>query len=183
MSRTRLKLLLALLVVPLFLWWLFSSPSKGPGDGIIWSIAVTRSHGTWKNVAATQIYVATTGAIYVPSWWGISWKRKAVGRPDTPLITLAADPDGNIAAGTAAGEVYVSSDLGDHWSGNKVSNFPISSIVILGSGKYLVATFGDGIFQLENGLSAKRVQGGELDLNVWCLASDHNHRHLMAIAV
>src|SRR2546427_9198971 len=124
MSRTKLTLLL-LVIFGLSFWWWFFSETDGPGDKIVWSIAVARSHGDWKNVATTQVYVATTGAVYVPSRWGLSWKRKPVGRDDAPLITLAADADGNIVVGTADGEVFASSDLGDHWSSYKVSEYPI----------------------------------------------------------
>ena len=175
-------LLIIAIVLALLVWWRYWPDNKRPKNEIVWSLAVVRSLGGFTRNTSTEFYAATTGAVYVPATFGGSWTKKPLSRPDTRLVALAVDRNGIIAGGTIEGEVYVSTDLGDNWSTYQVSKFPVSSIVILEEGRYLAATFGDGIYEFRKEYATwKRFDAGPIDLNVWSLALDETNHALMAI--
>src|ERR1035438_5479477 len=169
------KYLLGAVIALLMCWWMLSPGNNNPRGHIIWSLAVARWPGNWKDVEATRIYLATTDSVYVPSGL-MSWQRKYVGSGDAPLVALAADTHGNVTAGSTDGQVFLSHDGGEQWQRYKVSEYPVSSILIHGAeGALLVATFGAGVFDLRDGRSQPIAVNGP-DVNVWCLlkASDQS---------
>ncbi len=178
-GKRRGKFLLGAIIGLLICWRIFAPRIDGPRGHIFWSLAVVRWPGDWKNVEATRIYLATTDAVYVPSGL-MSWRRKQVGTGDAPLVALAADAHGNVAAGSTDGQVFVSHDGGERWETYKVSAYPVSSILIHGGGDALiVATFGGGVFDIKDGTS-QRISSNGPDVNVWCLFERNDHS-LMAL--
>ncbi len=132
---------------------------------IIWSLTVVRS----EKFNTPNFVAASTGAIYVPDKGGYLWEEKVFEGSDAPIITLSADSHGTVVGGTLNGDVFFSYDHGDHWLRVKVSTFPVTSIVVRKDHRtLLVATFGDGLFEVRGSYST-RIPMGTADRSVWCL--------------
>ena len=180
-------------------WVLYPKPVT-PRHHITWSLAVVRIARDSNHLDGIGVYAATADGVYVPYEsidfrvdaggtvsipFGdnhLTWVKKTVCCGPAPIIALAANADGLLAAGTLDGVVHVSQDRGDHWSSQKVSDFPVSSVVVLRRGeRIVVATFGDGLFARVGDASWQRMEMGAADKNIWCLLSDESRHYLLAI--
>jgi len=167
-KKLRALALFTIVIAILFFMWEKMPRADNPKNRIMWSLAVVRTLKGSEFGVSTNIYMATNDAVYVPS--GIMlWQRKQVGTGDSPIVALAADARGDIAAGNMDGQLFLSHDGGNTWVSFGLSKYPISSILIRENDDSITAaTFGDGIFTIHNG-TADRVADNGLDANVWCL--------------
>jgi len=167
-ARKRRVAVLVILAGLGIIWSVFSPHTDSPRGRVIWSLATVRWPGGWKNVEATRAFFATSNAVYIPM--GVaSWQRRPVDTGGAPLVALAADALGTIAAGSLDGRLFVSNDGGLTWTKYGLSSLPISSIQILNNGAgFLVSALGDGLFEINRGVyRATPVQPP--DKNIWCL--------------
>jgi hypothetical protein len=147
--------------IGLIVFFLYKNRNVDPRGNLFWSLAVVRDLS-----GQTEIYLATADAVFVPTS-SKSWQRSSVDTGGVPIVALAADSVGNIAAGTLDGQVFISYPPGSHWKRYKPSDYPVSSI-FFDAGTTTVATFGDGVFRISDGRATK-VQASGLDPNIWCL--------------
>lgn len=154
----------------IFIWLQPTPAPPTPSGRIIWSLALTRSHREGATGDLPTIYAATRDSLYVSADSGKTWSRKDLPTNAYPFITLTADGDGNLAAGTLVGDLYFSRDSGGSWSGYRVSHYPVSSIRALNPTEFMVGTFGGGVLNVDIAADTERVIGIH-DPNIWCLTS------------
>jgi len=170
----RRKLIFAGIAVFAIALWMPWHNRNSPANHVLWSVAVARFPGSTGYIPSTQIYLASADAVYVPSGF-VAWSRKQIPKRG-PIVALAADAKGFIAAGTTDGSVFTSHDEGEHWSSFNVSQFPVTSLVLSEDSSVLfVTTFGDGILQLRNG-EVRKISIGPGPA-VWCMTQlDNAHQ-------